>query len=214
MDQAVSLLQASMPATGAAARGTSRQRDRGGSVSRAGAAAAAAGEVAHGASTAAGAARDRTDLAALEPSKLDQLTARGIQTALGSSMPSRDGCCNQGRKPSSTDQLLSWVVLEDGTCQCGGSCAAARVALQLPPNLPMVSFQQQSAPKHIYQGWIGWAAGRLQAEGPGWLNGIIKKVLEDHRQAEIDHEERSASRRVSPHSSYGPDTTSLHAGHC
>jgi hypothetical protein len=199
--QGVATMRASALGPTSRAASTSRRRGRGrGAPASAATSPAldddggAAGEVAGSDSDAAPVARSKVDLAALEPSKLDQYAVRQLQSAIG--MPPSTGCCNQGRKPREGCSVEEWVVV-DGVCQCGGSCAAGRAELQLDPALPLVNFQQQSAPRIVYQRWLAWLARRLEAEGATWKGGRVKQVLEEHGQAEQEHAERLARRRVS-----------------
>jgi hypothetical protein len=130
----------------------------------------------------------------MDPSKIIQHCARRIQTTIG--MPSSEGQCNRGRKPRSGCKIADWVQLEEG-CQCGGSCAAARETMQLDGALPLVSFQQHSAPSAVYDGWIKWAERRLQEQGPTWCEGRMQVVLTEFREAMAAHEARVARMKVS-----------------
>lgn len=133
-------------------------------------------------------------LVALPLSKLQQHTARRLQSALRDIMPKPRGCCNSGR-PAPALLVLGWRVGEGGVCACGGSCAEARLLMDLPAALPLVKFQSHSAPADVYAGWISWAQQQVERRGDDWCDGHVQRVLAEHQQA-LDARERLEARRA------------------
>jgi hypothetical protein len=51
--------------------------------------------------------------------------------------------CNNGDKSVDNSQRRTWIPRDGGPCGCGGSCHAARAALQYPP-VPLVDPCEES----------------------------------------------------------------------